>query len=523
MKNLFVLWGICAVCFAGKAAGLSDTTVMTIAGKPVSIDEFVFIARKNSGVDLSDKKSLDAYVDLFKLFKLKVADAEAEGLDQSEAFKNEYELYQRQLIDGYLSDKAGEEAVLRQAYDRYQESLELSHILFRLPEKTLTKDTAAVYAKAFQAYRRIVAGEEIEAVGKELMEADKDSVGYEYMRSFLPMKTLKAFEDAAYSLAPGSVSVPVRSALGYHIIKLHRKNPNPGLVKVAHILIPFPADSVKEKDVWMLAHADDIYSRLQEGEDFLKVAEEYSAMSGKEHPSGELPFFGIGEMVEPFEKASFALVNPGDLSKPVKTRFGYHIIRLIEKKALPTLAEKSKDWRVQMQQGEWNFAFYRAFDERAKEENCYRFYPEAYAELQALCTDHFPNTPSFFEQTRNMQRVLFQLDGKDYRQDEFAEYLIRNPYSTKTYAGDFMREVYDQYVREIATVAERNHLFEKYPEIPLLMQEYRDGILLFEISNAKVWSHPAADQGRMEAEWVKSLHEKYPVSINWKLLKKMNK
>lgn len=215
--------------------------------------------------------------------------------------------------------------------------------------------------------------------------------------------------------------------------------------------------------------------------------------------------------------------KPGDLSGVVETRFGYHIIKLIDKKGRPSFEEEEKALSRRMGQGERNFELYKAFDDRMKKEYGYVFYPEAYAELQALCNDCFPTDEAFYEKAKDMNKTLMQLDGKDFPQAEFAYYIQRCPFSTKTYAGDFMQEVYDLFIRDIVTTAERKNLETKHPEIPHLMQEYRDGILLFEVSNREIWSKPSAQQKVLEAKWIADLNKKYPVTVNWKLLKKLKK
>lgn len=521
MKKLLVL-SLVWVCFTGYSQTSPDSVVMTVAGKDIPLSEFVFIARKNGEINLSDSKSVKDYVELFKNFKLKVAEGEALGLDQTTNFKKELDGYRAQLTSSYLSDAGAEEKAARVVYDRGNEVLELSHILFRLPGRQVSKDTVAVYEEAMKAYERLQKGENFAEVGQALSAEDKEGVLYEYVRCLKPMQTIKAFEEAAYSLPVGVVSQPVRTKMGFHLICVHSRKPNPGTIEVAHILIAFPKDSTRSKsDSRTLA--EEVYRKAQAGEDFSRLATTYSADAASLADGGRLPAFGPGEMVLPFERAAFALQTRGQLSGIVETSFGYHIIKLVERKDRPSFETEKKELIRKMRQGERNFDLYKGFDDRMKREYGYIFYPEAYAELQTLCNDYFPSDAIFYEKAKDMTKVLMHVNGIDFPQNEFAYYIQRCPFSTKTYAGDFMQEVYNLFVRDIVTTAERRNLETKHPEYSHLMQEYRDGMLLFEVSNREVWSKPAAEQKELEARWIKTLNDKYPVKINWKLLKKLEK
>lgn len=522
MKKL-VVFLLLFVCLTGHSENLPDTVAMTVAGKNIPLSEFIFIAEKNGEVDLSDRKAVKEYVELFKNFKLKVAEAESLGLDKTPAFRKELDGYKAQLMSGYLSDKAAEEAAAREVYDRGNEVVELSHILLRLPEKTLLKDTLAVYREAMDLYGRLEAGEDLDSIGTKLEGGENTPVVYEHVRCLMPMQSVKAFENAAYTLPVGQISKPVRTTLGYHLIKVYNRRPNPGKIVVSHILIAFPKDSAGEDKAGIRARAEEVYRKVQAGEDFAQLAKTYSADVATAKEGGVLPPFGLGQMVRPFEEAAFALQTPGEVSGLVESRFGFHIIKLIERQPRPSFDKEKQMLVKQMEQGERNFELFQAFDERMKKEYGYVFYPEAYAELLALCEEHFPSDPQFYEKAKEMKKTLAHLGDMDFPQDEFAYYLQRCPFSTKSYAGDFMQEVYDLFIRNITNVMEKKNLAVKHPEYTHLMQEYRDGILLFEISNREVWTKPAAQQKVLEKIWIKNLNRKYPVEVNWKLLKKLEK
>lgn len=522
MKKLVVFF-LLLICLTGHSENLPDTVAMSVAGKNIPLSEFIFIAEKNGEVDLSDRKAVKEYVELFKNFKLKVAEAESLGLDQTPAFRKELAGYRAQLMSSYLSDKDAEEAAARQVYDRGGETVELSHILLRLPERTLLNDTLAVYREAMELYRRAQAGEDLDSIGTKLPAGIQDSIVYEHVRSLMPLRSVKVFEDAAYTLPIGRVSAPVRTTLGYHLIKVHARRPNPGRIVVAHILIGFPKDSVGESKAQTLARAEEVYRKVQAGADFGELAKTYSTDAATAPKGGLLPPFEAGQMVQPFEQAAFALQTPGQVSGLVETRFGFHIIKLVERKGRPSFDEEKAMLIKQMSQGERNFDLYRVYDERMRKEYGYIFYPEAYDELLALSKECFPSDPLFYEKAKEMKKTVAHLGDMDFPQDEFAYYLQRCPFSTKSYAGDFMREVYQLFLRDIVAAMEKKNLETRHPEYTHLMQEYRDGILLFEISNREIWSKPAAQQKVLEKIWIKNLSRKYPVEVNWKLLKKFEK
>lgn len=522
MRKIFVLillgLNFCLVYSQGK----NDPVVMTIAGKDIPLSEFLFLAQKDEGVNLHDKKSLESYVELFKNFKLKVAEAEAENIHIATGFKNELSNYEKQLKISLLSDKEGESKAVRAIYDRGENILSVSHIIFQLPQITLTKDTVAVYNKANDVYKRILAGEDFETLGKTL-EAENDSIFFENIDHLYPLQALKAFENAAYSLPVGEVSKPTRTALGFHLIRVNKKNPDPGKVQVAHILIA-PAEGEDFDDEKLLKKANEVYEKAKNGEDFSELANTYSSDKTDEDENfdGIMPYFGLGEMVLPFEQAAFGLKEIGDIAEPFKTRFGYHIMKLIGKKERPSFEEMERGLYLAMDQGEWTFELSDSFVEREKEKFNYQFNEDAYNDLMKLCNDYFPTDTTFYNKAFQIDKTLMYMKGMEFPVSEFADYLKMYPLSTKTYAGDFLYDVYRFYVKTIATELEKRDLSKEHPEFSKLMKEYRDGILLFEISSKKIWNKPVEEQAKLEKQWLKELNKKYTTKINWDILKNIN-
>lgn len=523
MRKILIFVGL-GLALMANAAKLPDSVAMTVAGEPVSLPEFVFMAKKNGNVDFSDRKALKEYVELFKNFKLKVHEAEELGLDRGREFRAELEKYQAQLRHSLLSDQAAEEAYARSIYDRGNEVLDISQILFRLPAQYVSNDTLSVYKDAKAVYDRLRAGMDFDSLGMALADTSAEKrVVFERVRSFIPMRALKVFENAAYSLSDGEVSVPVRSSLGFHLIKVNGRRPYPGRVRVAHILIAYSKDSIGPSREQVRAKADSLYQVLRAGADFSELAKENSDDPQSAKEGGALPFFGPGEMTAAFEQAAFELKEPGDLSGLIETPYGFHILKLLERTGRPSFErEKTALIRV-MGQGERNFELYKAHDDYLKSTYGYVFYPEAYKELRALCDAYFPTSDSFYEKAKDMDKPLVLIDGETHPQKEFAYYLRVAPFSTKAYSGDFMDEVFGLFVRDVMTTLEKNNFKERHPEYDLLIGEYRDGMLLFNISNQKLWNKPMDEQPEAEKLWLEDLNKKYPVEINWEVLKKLKK
>lgn len=533
MKKILML-SFVFVCFVVKGQLPEDSVIMTVAGKQVPLAEFEFIAKKNNEVDFSNEKALKDYVELFKNFKLKVAEAESLGIDKSNEFASELSGYETQLRTSYLFDAKGEEDAIRVLYDRTKEYVELSQIVFPiLIPQYVAKDTVEAYKRTMQVYERIRNGEDFDKVGGEVYEEylkcrdsqDTNKVClpaiYQTIPYFQILQKPKVFEDKVYSMKVGEISSPLRSADGFHLIKIKDRKPDPGSVSVATIRIGFEDDSISRTKEEARILADEVYKKAIAGEDFATLVTTYSSDKGTE--DGIMPPVKPGELVKPLEEIVYSLSTPGEISKPYMTEHGYHLFKLIAVIPNPSFEDRKTELRTSMIRGEYNFDLFRVFDERLKKEYNYTFYPEAYAELERLAEDYFPSSNDFFNKALDMKKTLAVINGIDFPQAEFAYYMNRFPYSVKTYAGDFMKEVYDLFIRDIITTLEKENMMTRHSEIPYLIQEYRDGMLLFEVSSMKVWDKPVEEQAAAEKEWVKELNKKYPVKINQKLLKKLKK
>ncbi|MEA3318034.1 MAG: peptidylprolyl isomerase, partial [Bacteroidota bacterium] len=329
MKKLF-LSVISIFLFLGLIA--QNNILLTIDDEKISSEEFERIYQKNKkNFSTGDVISVDEYLDLFVNFKLKVAEAESRGLDTLTSFKREFEGYRKQLIKPYFVDKECKNKLINTAYNRLQYEIRVKHILLKLSPNASAEDTAFVYNKALEIRNRIIKGEKFELVAKGTSDDPSvrnngGDIGY-----FTAFQMVYSFEDVAYKLDIGKISYPVRTKFGYHIIQKVDKREAKGQAKVAHIMLTVPRGMQPSKTIEKEKLINEIYHKLKEGEKFADLVKIYSEDRGSAKNGGKLPWFGSGRMVKPFEDAAFELANIGDISKPIRTSFGWHIVKLLDK------------------------------------------------------------------------------------------------------------------------------------------------------------------------------------------------
>ena len=476
---------------SGMFAQSTDPVLMTINGKPVLKSEFEYIYNKNNSNNSLDKKTLEQYVDLFVNFKLKVEEAKTQGIDTTKSFITELSGYRSQLTKPYLTDSKVDDATLREAYDRSKEDVDVSHILIRIPQNATPADTLKAWNDINAVWKR-VQKEDFAKVAKEKSQdqsADQNSGHISWISAF---RTVYPFETVAYNTPVGTISKPVRTAFGYHIIKVHGRRSSLGEVLISHIMI-FTSkgeDAVNKK---AKVSIDSIYARIKAGDDFGALAAKHSQDKGSSVKNGELPWFGTGRMVPEFETAAFALKNKGDYSEPIQSAYGWHILKLIDKKGLASYDELKADLERKIKRDERANRGQQAFLAKSRTENNYKVNAANLQEFYKVLGTHKLADSAFIADVSILDKPLFSVAGKNYTQADFAKYLKKNSASEKTIASEVINEKLDAFVDAELLTYEDTQLEKKYDDFRNLMQEYHDGILLFEVSNREVWDKASKD------------------------------
>jgi len=314
-----------------------------------------------------------------------------------------------------------------------------------------------------------------------------------YMGWISSLKIYPALESGICNTPVGHVSMPIRMNYGYHLIKVLAKKEDPGEINAAHILIACPAevDTVVVSDA--LNRVDSVYAEIAAGADFGELAKKYSDDTGSATRGGELSWFSSGMMVPEFNDAAFALEKEGEISKPVRTQFGYHIIRLIGKRPYAPFEDKKDEIQTKLERTGYSIQLYQPTIDQLKNDYNFSTNEEAYKELLIEAQTTFPTDSLFIDKFENSNNTLFAAGGLNYTVADFISSVKQNKRASYTLSTDVLQEMLDTYEYNTLLQTEDKSLESKYPEFRNLMQEYRDGILLFEVSNNEVWAKSSSD------------------------------
>ncbi len=501
--KLFLLF-LLPLSSAGSSAG---EPLITINGTEITREEFIHSYKRN--YKLLEDKSLDEFLGMFVDFKLKIADAREEGLHESPGFIKEVSAYREKLARPYLTDSGALEKLAKEAYDRLRYNVSASHILISTGLFPSPEDAANAYEKAMEIRERIVAGESFRLVAMATSDDPSVKQNGGNLGYFTALQMSYPFENFVYNSDPGEISEPVRSSFGYHIIRTDEKIESAGEVRTAHIMIALTGendDEAREK-------IDELHRRLRAGESFEELAREYSDDINSAPEGGILPWFGAGTMVREFEEAAFSLTSQGEFSDPVKTRYGWHIIKLLDRKPLPPyheISEELKD-RIMLYGGERERIVRTAFVNSLKKEYNFREYPQSLRIFRRQEDDII--TRSELEMISRIQQPepIFSFAGRQYYQNEFAAHLseLVRKHGTALHIN-YIDEMYRDFAETKLIGFENSRLEEKHPSFRYQVKEYSDGLLLYEITRKRVWSEIS-----VESEGFANFYKKYKDNYIW--------
>ena len=436
----------------------------------------------------------ESYLQQYIVFRLKVADAISDGIDTTREFINELSGYRNQLAQNYLTDTKTREKLIQKMYDRSLLEINAYHILINCPEGAKPVDTLNAWNKAAAVKQRILRGESFEQVARSTSDDPSVRLNGGNLGYFTVFQMITPFEDAAYSLKKGSVSDPVRTPYGYHIIKVTDRKPSRGKILVAHIMKSAPPGITEKEEKEAEESINKIYEELLKGASFSELARKYSDHKQSAVNGGKLDWFGAGEIVTEFAEAAFSIRDTGQYTKPVRSSYGWHIIKLLDRKAPGSFEESRSYLESRINQSYLNSLSKRSFINTLKKEYKFRINPTVFNWFVSNTDTLIINGLSKYNRSSIPGGYLYSFADQRLSARDFAAYIEkRKSMIVTTDPAIFINRSIEAISNDQLIQYENSILEKKYPDFRYLINEFHDGILLFNISEKKIWSRAQED------------------------------
>ncbi len=501
----FLLAGV--ISLSGLSFAQTGEVLFTIENKPFYTDEFVRVYNKN--LDLvkdESQKDLDNYLDLYLAYKLKVTKAYELDLDKDPRYINELKSYRSQLAKEYLTDKKVTQELIQEAYERSLKEVKASHILFLVNEDASPQDTLKVYQKAVSVRERVLKGEDFHTLAQQLSEdpsAKENSGDLGYFSAF---RMVYPFETGAYNTKIGEVSKPIRSRFGYHLIYVTDVRDNRGEVIVAHIMLSKSEDQNKNEE--NAIKIKDIYQKLQQGEKFEDLAKQFSDDKTTSEQGGKLAKITSGQLNSVrFEDAVFSIKTIGNYTQPIETEFGWHIIKLLEKFPVKTFEEAKTELENNVKRDERSRLIEAAMNQRLEA----KYKPKVDAKFMSkvlTLVDNAYYTSEFTlpENTDMYDKTVLSLADKKISGIEFLNYIKKQQTRMQRVEPleKLKNELSENFVAYSLNTYYDENLEKEFPEFSYVMDEYKEGLLLFDLMEKEIWQKAQTDTLGLEAFYQKN-------------------
>ena len=475
------------------AIAKGDPVLMTINGKDIKLSEFEYLYHKNNQQQV-EKETLEQYVDRFVLYKQKVADAEAAGIDTTDLFIREFEGYQKDLAAPYLvEDTSYHWQMVAEAYERYKKEIDIDH--FMLPLGNTPAETQSALNRMDSIRNCVLAGEKWDELAAKYSSDPSKARNHGHYGYISAGMFPYSFENEVYGTAVGEVSKPFKTQFGVHMVRVNNMRDRDD-VHAKHILKLFPQNATEEQKAECKHKMDSIYALLKAGVNFEEMAKAES-QDGSARNGGELGWFGRGRMVKPFEDVAFALAD-GEISEPFATQFGYHVIKKVAHGVAP-LNEIRTGLENAISRDERAGLIKERRITDLKNKYNYRLNPDFEKMLNAKLAAGY-DSAFVANNIKGNKMTMFTFGGK--HSATVGELMTHiNPKSRFATADDakaYVLSCVEPVAEKALTDYHARELVKSNPDYRNLLNEYRDGMMLFEISNRRVWKAASKDTVGLE-------------------------
>jgi len=518
------------ITFSAISQTLEEDVLFTVAGEPVYVSEFLRVYNKNLNlVQDESQKDVDEYLKLFTSYKLKLKEAKAQSLHEKSNYKRELETYKKQLAKNYMTDSNVNNELVKEAYNHISSEVKANHILVRVAEDAKPQDTLAAFNSIINLRERALK-EDFERLRKEVHNGK--TVFGEELGWFSGFKMVYKFEKVAYNTPVGEISQPFRTRFGYHIVKVLDKRKARGERTVKHIMITTnKGDTLSNAET----RIRDIYKKLQQGEQFEALAKEFSDDKNSAPIGGLLKPFSSGQLSVPeFEEAAFALQNKGDISEPIKTKFGWHIIKLENIKPIGDFDALKPELENKVKRDERSKLIEDALISKLKEK--YKIdgqTPDLSYFSSILNNNFFNRTWKLPEDLKREERFII-IGDSTITYGDFGDFLVTHQ---KRVRGEqsfekIVDNAYESFLNSSLKKYQEENLENENEDYAHILGEYRDGLLLFDLMESTIWQAAKTDSVEVKAYyennktdyfWPKRVTAEVASSANKKVIKKVAK
>ncbi|HKK11520.1 MAG TPA: peptidylprolyl isomerase, partial [Flavobacteriaceae bacterium] len=388
-----------------------------------------------------------------------------------------------------LTETKVTDALVKEAYDRYKQEVHAAHILIMMDEND--RDTLEVYNRLLKLRERLQ-NESFEKLKKEVHNGS--TVFAEDLGYFSVFKMVYKFENVAYNTKVGEVSMPFRTRFGFHILKVFDKRPAHGQVTVEHIMVSHKqTDSTIDPEV----RIKEIYKKIEQGENFESLAKQFSDDKSSASKGGLLPPFTGGQLSSTeFEDVAFGLKEDGDISQPFESAYGWHIVKRIHKKDIQPFEAVKEELESKVKRDSRSSLINSALANSLKSKYNVVEHKETLPFFESILTDDFFKNGWKLPEYLVKNKAALTIGKKEYSYSDFGNYLmsVQRRYTGKPEPfKDILQKELDAYTQtNILKYHEDNLEFEN-KDFANVLQEYRDGLLLFDLMEKNVWNAAVKD------------------------------
>jgi peptidyl-prolyl cis-trans isomerase SurA len=491
--------------------------LIQIGNEKFSSSDFLDAYTKNKFAPDSTKElTPEEYLPLYKDAKIKILEAKNEGRDTTYDYKQEIASYYDQLAKNFLVDKALVEKLSTEAYARLKEEVKASHILIAIPEDASAKDTIDAYNAAVAMRGRLEEGANFADMATRFSKDPSASKNNGDLGYFTAFQTVYPFETAAYTVPVGKLSQPIRSKTGYHIIKVHNRRPSRGTVRVAHIMIRVDANASEAEKIAAKAKIDEAFKKLQSGQAWSKVTETYSDDKQSSKNSGLLPPFGTGQMDTNVEEAAFSLTKINTYAAPVLSSYGWHIIKLVDKKMIDPYSVMAPSLRQKVVTDSRGKIIEQATAKKLRSKYSIQEFPDQYTLMTPLIDSTLISGKWDYLKpvsTDWAASTLFTIEKRPYDALTFLNYIKtqQKPRSKGSSPEVIFKRFYNEFLTNCLFEYEKEHLEETYPEFKSEISEIREGVLMSQLLEENVLQRSLSDSAGQRNYYDKNVERfRYP-------------